>query len=314
MKEQAREGVIFNIQRFSVHDGPGIRTLVFMKGCPLRCRWCSNPEGLIKERTVLSKVKFCIGCGWCQQVCRFGALYQTKEGAFQINRTVCANCLMCAEICPTRAKTISGERKTVAEVLGLVERDRTFYRESGGITIGGGEMLAQPEFVFELLAASRSRGLGTAVETSGYGSLPWLQKISGQCDTVHYDLKAIDPQLHQELTGVDNRLILNNLKALSAELASRPGQRPELIIRLPLIPGCNADRSSAAKVADFISRELPYYTLVEVLCFHNYGESKYEEMGMTYEFSGRPNSRASDLEGAVEVLQAAGLRIKNPKW
>lgn len=222
MKNNAREGIIFNIQKFSIHDGPGIRTLVFMKGCPLRCRWCSNPEGLHSKRTVLSRVKLCIGCGMCSQVCQSGAVYRMEDGAYQINRELCTDCLMCARVCPTNARLISGEVKTVEEILRSVERDRFFYQHSGGgITVGGGEMLAQPEFVHELLSCSRERGLDTAVETSGHGSLPWLLKIADRCNTIHYDIKAIDPQLHKELTGIDNRLILNNLRALSEYLDSK---------------------------------------------------------------------------------------------
>lgn len=315
MENNVREGIIFNIQRFSIHDGPGIRTLVFMKGCPLRCRWCSNPEGLTSKRTVLSNVKSCIGCGWCSQACKSGALYRTEKGAFQINRELCTDCLMCARVCPAKSKTISGEVKTVAEILRVVERDRAFYKHSGGgITVGGGEMLAQPEFVHELLSCSRERGLDTAVETSGYGSLTWLLKIADQCDTIHYDIKAIEPQLHKELTGVDNRLILDNLKALSEYIGSWQDRKRELIIRLPMINGYNADQEAAAKAADFISQELKYYSFVEVLAFHNFGESKYEEMGLNYELIGQPGASVNDLKEQAAILRAAGLRIKIPKW
>jgi len=315
MGNSEREGIIFNIQRFSIHDGPGIRTLVFMKGCPLRCRWCANPEGLTSKRTVLSNVKFCIGCGACSQVCKYGAVYRMDNGTFGINRELCTDCLMCARVCPTNSRTVSGEVKTVAEILRSVERDRAFYKHSGGgITVGGGEMLAQTEFVHELLLCSQERGLDTAVETSGYGSLPWLLKIAGQCNTIHYDLKAIDSQLHKDLTGTDSRLILYNLKALSEYIDSQKDRKRELIIRLPMINGYNTDHETVAKAAEFISKELKFYTIVELLPFHNFGENKYKEMGLTYEFVDQPNGSVHDLEEQVSILREAGLRIKIPKW
>lgn len=315
MGNNVREGVIFNIQRFSIHDGPGIRTLVFMKGCPLRCRWCSNPEGIPTKRTVLSNLKICIGCGACSQVCKSGAIYRTESGAYQINRELCTDCLMCAKVCPTKSKYISGEIKTVEEILKSVERDKAFYKHSGGgITVGGGEMLAQPEFVYELLSRSQERGLNTAVETSGYGSLPWLLKIAGQCDTIHYDIKAIDPQLHKDLTRVDNKLILDNLKALSEYIDSQTDRKRELIIRLPMINGYNTDLKEVTAMANFISKELKFYSIVEVLAFHNFGENKYKEMGLAYEFADQPNSSVNDLEDQIAILREAGLRIKIPKW
>lgn len=309
-------GTIFNIQRFSIHDGPGIRTLVFMKGCPLRCRWCSNPEGLTSGLSVLSNTNVCIGCGLCSQFCKNGAIFQQSDGSYQIDRETCVSCLSCAKVCPANSKTISGEVKTVEQVLTMIEKDRMFYRHSGGgLTVGGGEMLAQPEFVCRLLAAAREQGLNTAVETSGYGSLDWLLKIADQCDTVHYDIKAFDSQLHKDLTRVDNTMILHNLKALSAHLAGLADNgRPELIIRLPLIVGYNTQSGQIQAIADFVLNQLAYYTLVEVLPFHNFGEKKYEELGLTYEFKDQKNCTVEELAEPIRILKEAGLQLKIPKW
>lgn len=313
--EKIVQGTIFNIQRFSIHDGPGIRTLVFMKGCPLRCRWCSNPEGLSSGISVLSNTRLCISCGFCSRSCQYDAIYIQPDGRYQIDRDKCRNCFRCARVCPSNSKSISGEVKTVAEIVAIVEKDSLFYKHSGGgITIGGGEMLAQPEFSFEILRQCREKGLSTAVETSGYGSLTWLLKIAEQCETVHFDIKAVDSQLHKKLTGTDNGLILENIKALSKHLNKRKDFRPELIIRLPFINGYNTQPGAVSGIVDFIKTQIEYYTLIEVLPFHNFGEKKYEEMGLTYEFTDDPNSTARDLEEPVRILSEAGLRLKVPKW
>ncbi|WP_313583311.1 glycyl-radical enzyme activating protein [Lacrimispora sp.] len=316
MENKAVQGTIFNIQRFSIHDGPGIRTLIFMKGCPLRCRWCSNPEGLTSGISILSNIKLCIGCGLCSQFCKFDAILKQEDGSYQIDRDKCTGCQMCTKVCPSNSKTVSGEVKSVEEIIRIVEKDRSFYKHSGGgITVGGGEMLAQPDFTFEILRRCRENGMDTAVETSGCGSCSWLLKIADQCNTIHFDLKAIDYDLHKELTGVGNTMILNNLKVLSEHLWNKEEkERSQLIIRLPLIIGYNTHKEEIEKVADFILSELKYYSLTEVLAFHNFGEKKYQELGMTYEFMNHPNSTVEDLKEQITILKESGLRLKIPKW
>lgn len=314
-KSSFERGTIFNIQRFSLHDGPGIRTLIFMKGCPLRCLWCSNPEGLSPCPEVLSNVRRCIGCGICIEYCKPGAIYIEPDGRYQIDRDKCTNCLKCAEVCPSRSKTVAGEIKTVGEIIKLAGKENIFYKHSGGgVTVGGGEMLMQPQFSYEILRRCRERGLNTAIETSGFGSLYWLLQIADQCDTIHYDLKAVDAQLHKSLTGVGNHKILDHLARLSGHLNQRRDPKPELNIRLPLVKGYNTGDSDLTGIAQFIDTHIEYYTCVEVLPFHNFGERKYEELGLDYEFANCPNCSAGDLKREIHILQQAGLKVKVSKW
>jgi len=305
-------GTVFNIQRFSLHDGTGIRTLVFMKGCPLRCRWCSNPEGFKSSLQIMEDIKKCIGCGACVKVCKQGAI--KSEDAFQIDRKICVECGICAKYCPSNAKTVFGENKTVDEIIDIIKRDSPFYGEScGGVTIGGGEMLLQPAFVCEVLRRCREYGINTAIETSGYGSWEWLSKIAELCDIIHYDIKEIDPQRHMHFTGVDNFLILENLKNLNALLSAiRP--MPRLILRLPLVEGYNLTEKYIEKTADYILSNLNNYNLVELLPFHNFGEQKYKKLGMPYELMGKPNANPEEISKCADILAKKGVSVKISQW
>lgn len=305
-------GTIFNIQRFSLHDGTGIRTIVFMKGCPLNCRWCSNPEGLTNEIQIMNNPSKCIGCGACLKVCPEGAI-ETRPG-FPIDRELCTCCGKCVKHCPTDAKSTIGEIKTVDEIISIVERDVPFYGpSSGGITISGGEMLSQPVFVWEVLRRCREEGINTAIETSGYGSWEWLSRIAHLCDTIHYDIKEIDSDNHKYLTGVSNTLILNNLKKLDT-LLDDIHPMPRLILRLPLVETYNLDCEYIATVADYIKMNLNNYHMVELLPFHNFGEQKYEKLGLSYELAGWPNLRPEELTRYTEILSEQGLPVRISKW
>jgi pyruvate formate lyase activating enzyme len=305
-------GVVFNIQRFSLHDGTGIRTLVFMKGCPLRCRWCSNPEGLSQEIQVMDNPAKCMGCGACLKACPEQAV-AGQEG-FPIDRNKCTGCGVCAKYCPTNAKSMCGEVKTVDDVVGMVERDLPFYGHSqGGITIGGGEMLVQAAFVLEVLKRCREKGINTAVETSGYGSWDWLSRIAGQCNIIHYDIKALDPARHQYLTGVDNALILQNLEKLDDYL-SGISPMPKLVLRLPLIDGYNLTEEFVTEAAAYIKNTLHNYHVVELLPFHNFGEQKYKKLGLSYELSGKPNSKPEEAERYAAFFAERELPVRISKW
>ena len=305
-------GVVFNIQRFSIHDGAGIRTLVFMKGCPLRCRWCSNPEGLSQEIQIMDNPVKCIECGACLRACPQGAV-QDREG-FPIDRKKCTGCGVCVKYCPSNAKSICGEIKSVNDIVGAVERDAPFYGHSGGgITIGGGEILSQPAFVWEVLRQCREKGINTAIETSGYGGWEWLSRIAELCDIIHYDIKALDPLRHKYLTGADNALILQNLEKLDQQLALMDPM-PKLILRLPLIEGCNLTEEFIGAAADYIKSNLYNYHLVELLPFHNFGEQKYKKLGFPYELEGRLNTKPEELNQYATFLAEQGLPVRVSKW
>lgn len=305
-------GIIFNIQRFSLHDGAGIRTLVFFKGCPLRCRWCSNPEGLEFPIQVMEHPEKCIGCGVCAKVCKQGAI-KIKEN-FCIDRETCIKCGTCAKYCPSNAKLLSGEQKTADEIVEAVKRDAPFYGNyGGGVTIGGGEMLSQPAFAWEILRRCREEGISTAVETCGHGQWKWLARIADICDIIYFDVKEIDPVRHKRFTGVDNTLILENLKNLDAHLsANRPS--PKLTLRLPLIEGYNLTESYIEEISDYIKANLSSYHVIELLPFHNFGEQKYKKLGMAYELEGRPNSSPGDMKPYLEILAEKGLPAYVAKW
>ncbi|MGL6202144.1 MAG: glycyl-radical enzyme activating protein [Lachnospiraceae bacterium] len=309
------QGTIFNVQRFSIHDGPGIRTLIFIKGCPLKCRWCSNPESIPSGLNMMSDTSVCISCGMCAKVCPDNAIFQKADNTYDIDRNKCTNCLKCAKMCPSNSKHISGELKTVDDILKIIEKDSKFYNSSGGgVTVGGGELLTQPEFAYEILRGCKERGIDTAIETSGFGNYPWLLKIAGQTNTIFFDIKAVRESRHKEITGMSNNVILNNLKWLSAAINTWGERKPRLILRLPLVKGYNNSADDMEAIADFILSELDYYTMLEILPFHNFGEKKYQELGLQYEFEHCPNSRKEDLAGAIDILENTELRLKLPRW
>jgi pyruvate formate lyase activating enzyme len=301
-------GTVFNIQRFSVHDGTGPRTFVYMKGCPLRCRWCSTPEGLSPGIQVMEDISKCIGCGACLNVCKNEAI--RKDVSYLIDRSNCDGCCECAKICPAGAKTICGEEKTVDEVIEIIKRAVPLYASTyDGVTIGGGEMLAQPEFVREVLRRCKEEGISTGIETSGYGSWDELAKIVELCDIIHYDLKEIDPIRHQFLTGAKNDLILENLKKLD-EFIGTLDPMPRLILRLPLIKGCNFTTGSMRRVVTYIEANLTNYNLIEFLPFKNFLEQKYWKLGRTYKMEGRPETSPEDITKYASVFKEKGLPVR----
>lgn len=314
IKKEIVKGTIFNMQRFSIHDGPGIRTLVFTKGCPLRCRWCSNPEGLCQKINVLTDHSVCIGCGRCLKICPENAISLIENIGFIIDRNKCTDCLKCAKTCPSKSKVVSGEQKTTDEIIEFVKRDKAFYKHSkGGLTLGGGELLSQPNFSYDLLKKAKDNGINTAIETSGFGNSNDLIKIASVCNTIHYDLKAYYSDIHEKATGVENNLILDNLKKLNYYISGLPHEnRPELIIRFPMVKQYNIQNEDLLKRAQFILENVQNYKYVEILPFHNFGEKRYKELDMKYEFVNTENTSIDELKDQITLLQSTGLKLKIP--
>ncbi|HEX2965166.1 MAG TPA: glycyl-radical enzyme activating protein [Syntrophorhabdaceae bacterium] len=264
------KGIVFDIQRYSIHDGPGIRTTVFLKGCPLRCLWCQNPESQVLEPEILLNNALCSGCGQCVAVCAAAA--NSLSGTHsQIDRTACLKCGTCVAACPNQARRLSGKQMSVGEVLNTVKKDLKFYETSGGgITLSGGEATFQHDFALALLKKSRELKIHTTLETCGYASWNILEELLPYIDLVLYDIKHWDPERHQRGTGVSNQVIIENAKRI-AEL------KP-MKVRVPLIPLFNDSEHDIRSIASFVG-SLPNQIEMELLAYNPLGEGKYERLG-----------------------------------
>jgi len=268
------KGLVFNIQKFSIQDGPGIRTTVFMKGCPLKCPWCSNPEGMSPDPEIMTHDAKCIGCGKCAEACPTGAISFTEQGRL-IDRTLCNNCLECANVCPAKAIEAKGEFKTVEEVFEIAAQDEPFYRNSGGgITVSGGEALLQWEFTHAFLKRCKEANFHTAVDTTAYCKWEHMEKVLEYTDLILFDVKNMDPKKHKEKCGVDNQLILENLEKAS--------KKTKIWLRLPLIPGYNDSEEDMRRVAELAKRINA--EKISLLPYHEYGRQKYPRVGKEYSF------------------------------
>lgn len=275
---QSTSGYVFNIQKYSVHDGPGIRTVVFLKGCPLSCRWCSNPESQAYKPQLAYNRNKCISiseCIRCAEICTVGALSRGDDDKVTVDWEACTNCLACADVCPAGALIVYGEQMTTKDVIDQVEKDASFYaRSGGGLTLGGGEPLAQKVFALALLREAKRRYIKTAVETCGYVAKETMLEACTYINTLMYDIKCVDSDLHKEFTGVGNEIILENLKAVRE-------MYPKLSIRVrtPVIPGFNDTVQEIEAIAAFI-RDLNVE--FELLPYHRLGTQKYSNMGLDY--------------------------------
>lgn len=296
-------GLIFDIRKFSLHDGPGIRTTVFFKGCPLSCWWCHNPESQSPSPEVMYWKSRCIRCGACVPTCAVEAISPNGSGPFSIDRDVCTVCGACVKACAADARELVGQCMTVNSVMDAIQRDAIFFEESGGgVTFSGGEPLMQRLFLAELLKACKALDIHTAVDTSGY--TPWkvLDSIRGDTDLFLYDLKLMDDARHRHFTGVPNGLILHNLRALSER-----GER--IIIRIPIVPGVNDDAANLHAVGEFAS-DLPHLERVDILAYHASALGKYERLGREYHL---PDTQTPSDERMGEIqylLEQHGLTVK----
>lgn len=268
-----KKGLIFDIKKFAVHDGPGIRSTVFFKGCPLNCLWCHNPEGISPASEVMVFSSRCLsGCRDCLAACPRGAIVKDKRGIV-LDRSRCDGCGICAAGCPAEALQMAGRRVSADEVMAELAKDEPFYRDSrGGVTFSGGEPLQQPDFLLELLRGCRAHEFHTVVDTSGQAPFAAFERILPLTDLFLFDLKIVDEEAHLRLTGVSNRLLLENLRALS-----RSGR--SLAIRVPLVPGCNDAVADLEQMADFCAA-LPAPHPVHLLPYHRGYRGKAKRLGL----------------------------------
>jgi len=296
-------GRIFDIQRFSIHDGPGIRTTVFLKGCPLRCIWCSNPES-ISPRPILSYLADrCIACGECVKACTHGAMSADAAGKAVLNRGRCTNCGDCAPKCDPKALELVGREFTVEEVLAIVLRDRDYYEQSGGgITLSGGDAVAQPNFTESLLCDAKARGLHTCLETSGYADWSVLRRLLPAVDLWLYDFKETNPDLHVKFTGVPNAPIIANLRRLHA--AGAP-----VLLRCPMIPQTNARKDHLDGIAA-LAHDLPKLRGVELLPYFDFWRSKLKRFGLQSKLPTSVKSPDRDtMKSWNDYLRGKGVRV-----
>ena len=297
-----QNGLIFNIQKYSVHDGPGIRTTVFLKGCPLDCPWCHNPESISRQREIVVMENRCIGCGECRLACRYGTAIP-GDGSLPAKNEVCDLCGACVDACPTEARRMIGREMSVAEVLHHIMADQTFYEGSGGgVTFSGGEPLSQPEFLRSALEACRAQGLHTAVDTCGLARLEHLLAVTPFTELFLYDLKFLDETKHRRYTGVSNTLILSNLETLGRI-------HPRIWIRIPVIPGINDSEAELEATARFVA-SIPSIQQVNLLPFHRTGLPKNTRLGRDRSMADVQPPTSAAMERATAVFASHGLIAK----
>ena len=296
-------GQVFNVQRFSTHDGPGIRTTVFLKGCPARCVWCHNPESQAAAPVVMVQGARCIQCGECVEACPEGAPVQ-EGGRSSRAGVVCRVCSACVEVCPTGARTLAGASTTVAEVVQQIVADRVFFEQSGGgATFSGGEPLVQFEFLAGLLAACRAQGVHTAVDTCGFAPREHLLAIAPLTDVFLYDLKAIDPGRHRALTGIPNAPILDNLRALGEVHAN-------IWLRVPIIPGVNDDADNLDATAR-VAQQTRGVRQVNLLPYHRTAQHKFAVLGRPFPLPDTASPSDEELEAHAQRFRARGLATRS---
>ncbi len=294
-------GLIFDLKRFSVHDGPGIRSTVFLKGCPFQCPWCHNPESRSAKAQLLFRAELCLGCGKCVEACPENTIAMI-EGKSHTYDAGCRLRCDCVEACPSGAREILGRQLSVENLLEELERDRVFYEESGGgVTFSGGEPLAQSEFLVAALDACGEAGLHRAVDTTGHAPAEVFRAMAERADLVLFDLKFMDPDGHRMLTGTDNSLLLSNLNML-AEM-NRPVE-----VRVPVIPGINDHEANIKATGDALSG-MKNLVGVTLLPFHSGARDKYPRFGMNWKLPDNLQASHEKLEELASILREADLPV-----
>lgn len=298
------KGLVFDIQKFAIHDGGGIRTVVFLKGCPLSCVWCANPESIKATQEMTFIPNNCIGCEKCLGVCPQRAITQSNELPYKpvLDRERCTLCGECLKTCYAGALNIIGRHVSVAELMAMVERDRKFYDQSGGgVTFSGGEPLAQADFLKAALQDARHKGIHTAIETSAFSPWEKLKSVLTHVNLALVDIKHMDADRHAELTGVPNGLILDNLqKMVEVGLPVR--------IRLPLIPGCNDSLENIQATAEFV-KDLEKVQAVDILPYHRLGEMKWSQLGSACKRPALLPPTEEHVQQRAEIFRALGLKV-----
>ncbi|MFC1920220.1 glycyl-radical enzyme activating protein [Chloroflexota bacterium] len=299
MKQNAKTGTIFNIQKFSVHDGPGIRTTVFMKGCPLQCRWCSNAESMNPQPEIGIIYERCNNCGKCIDVCPENAII-IKDENIRFDRDKCTACAECINVCSPEALTVYGKQVTVEDVFKEVNKDRAFYDgSSGGVTASGGEPLRQADFVAALFEMCRESGIGTCLDTCGYAPTDKLKKVLAFTDYVLYDIKHMNSGSHKQFTGMPNDLILHNAIVVAENV-------PEILFRIPLIKGVNDTEENLTETAKFL-KTLGKDIGIELLPYHRLGIGKYRTLDKTYRGEAFIKPSDDETEAARKIFEEHGI-------
>ena len=297
------KGLVYNLQRFAVHDGPGIRTLIYMKGCPLSCLWCSAPQTQKKAFEILPIETHCQKCGRCVEACPSKALTLFEEGGLTIDRKRCTCCNECVEACPNQALEFAGKVMTVEELFREVEKDSPFYRRSnGGVTVGGGEAAMQHDFVAEFLKQCRQSYIHTAIETCGFVEWEHLEKLLHHLDLVYFDVKHLDPGLHKKFTGVSNERILENARRASA-------RRP-MIVRIPIIPGHNDSYGNISATARFAAGLGENLLRIELLPYHKFGTQTYSRLGRKYELEDIEPPDDAHMRRLKMIVESCGVEAQ----
>jgi len=301
VEKTIQKGIIFDVKRYATDDGPGIRTTIFFKGCPLHCRWCHNPEGQCPKPELMYKRNRCNACGECLESCLKGAI--TKTGQYvTIDRKLCDLCGKCAGACPSGALVVVGKAVTPDEILREIEKDVAFYDESdGGVTFSGGEPMMQPDFLNELLEECKKRNIRTALDTCGYASWETVNRMKDKVDLFLYDVKVMDDRRHKKYTGVSNKLILRNFVRLADGGSS-------ISIRFPIVPSVNDDAESVAKMAEFgLSHGVKQMYL---LPYHRAGIEKYRSLDRPYKLDNLESPSEKKMQQIKEKLITRGLDVK----